>query len=214
MEAHSGLKRVGIVISGGGSNMVALIEAMQAERFAEPVVVISNRPEAAGLAKAAALGVPTVALDHKLYGKDRAAFDDAMQAALDAAEVELVALAGFMRIMTDEMVERWTGRMLNIHPALLPAFKGLDTHQRALDARCAVHGCTVHEVTPALDDGPTLGQAVVPVRATDTAESLAARVLTMEHKLYPRILADFVRDPEAARRTPVALAHADLTTSP
>ena len=186
--------------------MAALVRAMQTGTHpCEPVLVLSNRPEAGGLARAAKLGVPTAVVDHIPFKGDRAAFDAAVQAELDAAEVDLVALAGFLRIMTAEMIGRWQGRMLNIHPSILPAFKGLDTHARALVAGCAIHGCTVHEVVPELDSGPILGQAAVPVLAGDTPERLAARVLEQEHKLYPLVLEAFARDPEAARRTPISL---------
>ncbi|MEO1494080.1 MAG: phosphoribosylglycinamide formyltransferase [Pseudomonadota bacterium] len=199
-------RRTAILISGSGSNMVTLVRAMQvADHPAEPVLVLSNRPDAAGLAKAADLGVPTRAIDHREFKGDRAAFDAAMHTALEEAGADLIALAGFMRIMTDGFVTRWAGRMLNIHPSILPLFKGLDTHARALQAGMAVHGCTVHEVTPDLDSGRILGQAVVPVIGGDTTDTLAARVLRQEHRLYPKVLEAFARDPDAARRTPVAL---------
>lgn len=199
-------RRTAILISGSGSNMVALVRAMQAQDHpAEPVIVLSNRPDAAGLAKAVDLGVPTQVVDRREYKGDRAAFDAAMQVALDEAGVELVALAGFMRIMTDDFVSGWAGRMLNIHPSILPLFKGLDTHQRALDAAMAVHGCTVHEVTPELDSGRILGQAVVPVCAGDTPDILAARVLRQEHRLYPAVFEAFARDPDTARQAPIAM---------
>ena len=199
-------KRVGILISGSGSNMVALVRFMQLQEHpASPVLVLSNRPEAGGLARAEALGVPTAVVDHKPFGKDRAAFDAAMAGVLADHGVELVALAGFMRIMTDVFVSGWAGRMLNIHPSILPLFKGLDTHRRALDAGMAVHGCTVHEVTPDLDSGGILGQAVVPVRADDTPDSLAARVLAQEHLLYPAVLKAFAHDPDRCRSNPIAL---------
>lgn len=199
------MTRVGILISGSGSNMVALVRAMQAGAApGEPALVLSNRPGAPGLGKAEALGVPTATVDHRAY-PDRAAFDAAMGAVLEDTGVELVACAGFMRIMTDAFVERWRDRMLNIHPSLLPLFRGLDTHGRALAAGVAVHGCTVHEVVPELDAGAILGQAAVPVRAGDTPETLAARVLDMEHRLYPAALAAFLADPERARRERIAL---------
>ncbi|HSF93384.1 MAG TPA: phosphoribosylglycinamide formyltransferase, partial [Thermohalobaculum sp.] len=197
---------VGILISGSGSNMVALVRAMQAGAVpGRPAVVVSNNPDAGGLEKAAALGVPTAVVDHRAYTGDREAFDAAVNAALAAAGVEVVALAGFMRIMSAVLTGAWAGRMLNIHPSLLPLFKGLDTHARALEAGVCVHGATVHEVTQELDAGRILGQAVVPVLAGDTAATLAARVLVQEHRLYPRVLAAFLRDPEAARRSPVAI---------
>jgi phosphoribosylglycinamide formyltransferase-1 len=197
---------IGILISGSGSNMVALVGAMQAGAVpARPAIVISNNPDAAGLAKAAALGVATDLVDHRDYKGDREAFDSAVNAKLHDAGVELVALAGFMRIMTPVLIGAWAGRMLNIHPSLLPLFKGLDTHQRALEAGVCVHGATVHEVTQELDTGAILGQTVIPVLPGDTAETLGARVLKREHILYPRVLAAFIRDPQAARRNPIAL---------
>ena len=197
---------VGILISGAGSNMLALIKAMQAgEVPARPAIVVSNNPDAAGLAKAEALGVTTAVVDHRAYQGDREAFDAAVNAKLHEAGAEIVACAGFLRIMTPILTGAWAGRMLNIHPSLLPSFKGLDTHARALEARVCVHGATVHEVTQALDSGAILGQAAVPVLPGDTALTLAARVLEREHVLYPRVLAAFVRDPEAARHNPIAI---------
>lgn len=195
------MKRVAILISGGGSNMLRLVETMQAEGYAAPVLVASNDPGAAGLAKAAAKGVPTVAVDHRPFGKDRAAFEAELLKPLLAAAPDVLCLAGFMRVLTPGFVTRFAGRMLNIHPSLLPKYPGLHTHQRALDAGDAEAGCTVHEVTPVLDDGPILGQARVPVLPGDDAEMLAARVLTMEHQLYPAVLRRFV----AGDRTPVLL---------
>lgn len=195
------MKRVAILISGGGSNMLRLVETMQAEGYAAPVLVASNDPTAAGLAKAAAKGVPTVAVDHRPFGKDRAAFETELLKPLLAAEPDVLCLAGFMRVLTPGFVTRFSGRMLNIHPSLLPKYPGLHTHQRALDAGDAEAGCTVHEVTPVLDDGPILGQARVPVLPGDDADTLAARVLTMEHQLYPAVLRRFV----AGDRTPVLL---------
>lgn len=201
---------IGILISGAGSNMMALVRAMQEGRVpARPAIVISNEPAAPGLEKARGLGVATAVVDHRRFGRDRATFDAAVNARLREAGVEIVACAGFMRIMTPVLIDAWAGRMLNIHPSLLPLFKGLDTHARALAAGVCVHGCTVHEVTLDMDSGRILGQAVVPVMADDTPESLAARVLAREHVLYPRVLADFVRDPEAARRNRVALFPGD-----
>lgn len=195
------MKRVAILISGGGSNMIRLVETMQAEGYAAPVLVASNDPTAAGLAKAAAKGVPTVAVDHRPFGKDRAAFEAELLKPLLAVEPDVLCLAGFMRVLTPGFVTRFSGRMLNIHPSLLPKYPGLHTHQRALDAGDAEAGCTVHEVTPVLDDGPILGQARVPVLPGDDADTLAARVLTMEHQLYPAVLRRFV----AGDRTPVLL---------
>lgn len=197
---------VGILISGSGSNMVALIEAMQAGVVpARPAIVVSNNPEAAGLTRAAALGVPIAVVDHRACNGDREAFDAAVNAKLCEAGSRVVACAGFMRIMTPVLTGAWAGRMLNIHPSLLPLFPGLNTHARALEAGVCVHGATVHEVTQNLDSGRILGQAVVPVQPGDTAEILGARVLRREHALYPQVLAAFLRDPEAARRNPIAL---------
>ncbi len=183
------MKRVAILISGGGSNMVRLVEEMQVGRIdGAPVLVLSNRPQAAGLQRAAALNVPTQALDHKGF-PDRATFDAALHEALAAAHPDIVCLAGFMRILTPEFTAKWEGKMLNIHPSLLPLFRGLHTHRQALEAGVTVHGCTVHGVTAALDDGPIHGQAVVPIHPDDTEADLAARVLVEEHKLYPAVLA-------------------------
>jgi phosphoribosylglycinamide formyltransferase 1 len=194
-------RRTAILISGGGSNMLALARSMaEAGHPARAVLVLSNRPEAAGLARARDLGLPTACVDHRDFA-DRAAFDAVLEAELASVEADLVCLAGFMRILTPAFVARWQGRMLNIHPSLLPLFPGLDTHARALDAGMAVHGATVHEVTPDLDAGPILGQAVIPVEPGDTPESLAARLLPMEHRLYPAVLARFA----AGDRRPVAL---------
>ena len=181
-------RRVAILISGGGSNMVKLAESMTGDHPARPVLVLSNDPAAGGLAKAASMGIPTASVDHRPFKGDRAAFETAMQAVLAEAAPDIVCLAGFMRILTPDFVGRWQGRMLNIHPSLLPKYKGLHTHQRALEAGDAEHGCTVHEVTPALDDGPILGQARVPVLPGDTPETLADRVLVQEHRLYPAVL--------------------------
>ncbi|MDP1632012.1 MAG: phosphoribosylglycinamide formyltransferase [Caulobacter sp.] len=186
--------RVGVLVSGGGSNMVALVEAARAPDCPyEVALVLSNNPEAPGLARAAALGVPTLAIDHRPFGKDREAHERAIDAALRDARCDLVALAGYMRILTPFLVEAWAGRMLNIHPSLLPKYPGLHTHQRALDAGDATAGCTVHLVTAGVDEGPILGQAQVPVLPGDTAETLAARVLVEEHRLYPRCLATLAR---------------------
>jgi phosphoribosylglycinamide formyltransferase-1 len=197
---------VGILISGSGSNMVALVEAMQAGAVpARPAIVVSNVADAAGLAKAAALGVPTAAVDHRPYKGDREAFEAAIDAVLREAGVDVVACAGFMRILSPRLTGAWAGRILNIHPSLLPLFPGLHTHARALEAGVCVHGATVHELTADLDSGPILGQAVVPVLAGDTEETLAARVLVRDHVLYPRVLAAFVRDPAAARRNRIAI---------
>lgn len=184
-------QRVAVLISGGGSNMVALVSSMTGGHPARPVLVLSNRPGAGGLDRAAALGVPTAVVDHRPYGEDRSAFESALDAALAEAVPDILCLAGFMRVLTPAFVRRWQGRMLNIHPSLLPKYRGLHTHARALAAGDAEHGCTVHEVTAELDDGPILGQARLPVLPDDTAESLAARVLVLEHRLYPLVLRRF-----------------------
>ncbi|MFA6140721.1 MAG: phosphoribosylglycinamide formyltransferase [Hyphomicrobium sp.] len=184
-------KRVGILISGRGSNMMSLIAAARAPDYAAEIVcVVSNRPEAEGLFKAAAEGIATRAIDHKGFGS-RQAFEAELDAALHAFDVDLVACAGFMRLMTPGFIEGWHDRMLNIHPSLLPAFKGLDTHARALEAGVKLTGCTVHVVRPEVDSGPIVAQAAVPVLDGDTQESLAARVLEAEHLLYPHALALF-----------------------
>jgi phosphoribosylglycinamide formyltransferase-1 len=182
-------KRVAILISGRGSNMAALIEAASDAAYpAEIVLVASNEPAAEGLARAAAAGIPTAVVDHRRFGKDREAFERALQAELIGHGVELVCLAGFMRLLTPWFVGQWQGRLLNIHPALLPAFKGLDTHARALAAGAKEHGATVHFVVPEMDSGPIVAQGAVPVRPGDTAAALAARVLEVEHRIYPQAL--------------------------
>lgn len=187
-------KRVAILISGGGSNMLALLRDMGAGGHpARPVLVASNDPAAAGLAKAAAQGVAIAAIDHRPFKGDRAAFEAALLEPILAAAPDILCLAGFMRVLTPGFVNRFAGRMLNIHPSLLPKYPGLLTHQRALDAGDTEAGCTVHEVTPILDDGPILGQARVPVLPGDTAETLAARVLQQEHRLYPAVLRRFAQ---------------------
>ena len=181
--------RVGILISGRGSNMMALAEAARAVDYpAEIVLVLSNRPHAAGLAWAHEQGIATAALDHKTYAT-REAFEDAMQAALEAAGVELVVCAGFMRIMTASFVARWAGRMINIHPSLLPLYPGLHTHARAIADGVRIAGCTVHFVTSEMDAGPIIAQGAVPVLDTDTPDALAGRILTVEHQIYPHALA-------------------------
>ncbi len=185
------MKRVAILISGGGSNMVELLKSMTGDHPARACVVLSNIPDAGGLAKAEAAGVPTVVVDHKPFGADRAAFEAEMAKALGQYQPDIIALAGFMRVLTAEFVARYQGRMLNIHPSLLPKYRGLHTHVRAIDAGDDIAGCTVHEVTADLDDGPILGQARVPVVAGDTPETLAARVLVQEHRLYPVVLRRF-----------------------
>lgn len=171
--------------------MVALAQSMAGDHPVRAVLVLSNDPEAAGLKKAAAMGIATAAVDHRPFGKDRAAFEAELLKPLLAAEPDIVCLAGFMRVLTPAFVGRFAGRMLNIHPSLLPKYPGLHTHQRALDAGDTEAGCTVHEVTPVLDDGPILGQARVPVRPGDTADRLAARVLVEEHRLYPAVVRRF-----------------------
>lgn len=186
-------KRVAILISGGGSNMVTLVNAMRDKGFAEPVVVGSNDPTAGGLERAMKLGIPTFSVDHKGFGGNRIEFEKALHRELVQAAPDVVCLAGFMRVLTKDFVKRWQGRMLNIHPSLLPKYKGLNTHQRALDSGDANHGCTVHQVTPTLDDGPILGQALVSIRKGDTAQDLAERVLVQEHRLYPAVLQRFVQ---------------------
>ena len=194
------MKRVAILISGGGSNMLALVRDMAGDHPARPVLVASNDPAAGGLAKAAALGVPTTALDHRTY-PDREAFEAGLARQIDAARPDIICLAGFMRILTPGFIRRYEGRMLNIHPSLLPKYPGLHTHARALAAGDSEAGCTVHEVTADLDAGPILGQARLPVLPGDTEDSLAARILTMEHQLYPAVLRRFA----AGDRTPVLL---------
>lgn len=185
------MKRVAILISGGGSNMVELLKSMTGDHPARACVVLSNIPDAGGLAKAEAAGVPTVVVDHKPFGADRAAFEAEMAKALDQYQPDIIALAGFMRVLTAEFVARYQGRMLNIHPSLLPKYRGLHTHARAIEAGDDIAGCTVHEVTADLDDGPILGQARVPVVVGDTPKTLAARVLVQEHRLYPAVLRRF-----------------------
>ncbi len=181
-------RRVGILISGRGSNMAALIEAARVPDYpAEIVVVISNEPDAAGLTFASSHGVPTATVNHRDFAS-RDAFADGLEAKLREAKVEIVCLAGFMRLLATSFVERWRGRMINIHPSLLPAFKGLNTHARALHAGAKTHGCTVHYVEPELDSGPIILQAEVPVLPGDDEAKLAARVLKEEHRIYPAAL--------------------------
>jgi phosphoribosylglycinamide formyltransferase-1 len=197
-------RRVGILISGRGSNMACLVEAARAPDYpAEIVLVLANKPEAGGLATAAAAGIATVAIDHRPFGQDRAAHEAAVDAALRAHDVEIVCLAGYMRLLTPYLVSRWAGRMLNIHPSLLPEFKGLHTHARAIAAGKTEHGCTVHLVTEDLDSGPVLMQARVDVRPDDTEATLSARVLAAEHRLYPEALRKLTLQP---------LPTADLTS--
>jgi phosphoribosylglycinamide formyltransferase-1 len=182
-------KRLAILISGRGSNMMALVAAAHAANYpAEVAAIISNRPDAAGLAWARAEGLPVTLIDHKAY-PSREAFDAALDQVLVAADVELIALAGFMRIQSATFVRKWQGRQLNIHPSLLPAFKGLNPHAQALQAGVKISGCTVHFVSEELDGGPIIAQTAVPVCEGDSAESLAARILVAEHALYPEALA-------------------------
>jgi phosphoribosylglycinamide formyltransferase-1 len=198
------MKRIVVLISGQGTNMKALVDACEAERWpARIVAVVSNRPDAAGLAFARDHGIAAEGLDHKAFA-DRAAFDAALAAVIDGHAPDLVVLAGFMRILTPEFVGRYAGRMINIHPSLLPAFAGLHTHRRALEAGCKLAGATVHLVTPDLDHGPIVAQAAVPVRADDDESSLARRVLAAEHVLYPRAVGWFVRDELVVRDGRVA----------
>ncbi len=182
-------KRVAVLISGRGSNMAALIEAAKAPDYpAEIVLVLSNVPGAGGLATAAANGIATATVDHKAFNRNREAFEQAMQAELERHRVDIVCLAGFMRILTPWFVGQWEGRMINIHPALLPAYKGLDTHARALADGAKEHGATVHFVTPGMDEGETILQEAVPVLPGDTPETLGRRVLEVEHRIYPQAL--------------------------
>ncbi|WP_373356915.1 phosphoribosylglycinamide formyltransferase [Pseudoroseicyclus sp. CXY001] len=189
--------RVAILISGSGSNMEALADSMGAGHPGRPVLVLSNRPEAGGLAKAEARGIRTAVIDHRPFLGDRASFEAALSERLEAAAPDVVCLAGFMRVLTPGFIDAWAGKMLNIHPSLLPKFCGLDTHARALAAGETAHGCTVHEVTAELDGGPILGQARLAIREEETAESLAARVLPLEHRLYPAVLRRFIEGERA-----------------
>ncbi len=194
-------KRVAILISGGGSNMVSLVDSMTGDHPARPCLVLSNDPQAGGLVKAADRGIATAAVDHRPFKGDRAAFEAELLKPLEQAQPDIVCLAGFMRVLTAGFVSRFQGRMLNIHPSLLPKYKGLNTHARAIDAGDAEHGCSVHEVTAALDDGPILGQARLNIEPDETPEALAARVLVWEHKLYPAVLRRYA----SGDRTPVLL---------
>ena len=182
-------KRVAILISGRGSNMGALIQAAKTAGYpAEIAVDISNRPDAAGLAHAAAAGIPTVTIDHTKFGSDREAFERALDVELQSRAIDLVCLAGFMRLLTPWLVQQWRERMLNIHPSLLPAFKGLHTHEAALRAGVRIHGATVHFVVPEMDSGPIVCQGAVAVHDGDTPQTLADRVLAVEHRIYPLAL--------------------------
>jgi len=183
-------KRVAILISGRGANMAALIAAARSPDYpAEITVVLSNRPDAGGLRRASADGISTAVVDHRGFGRDREAFERAVQILLEAHRIDIVCLAGFMRLLTPWLVSRWSGRMMNVHPALLPSFTGLRTHERALEAGVKIHGATVHFVVPEVDSGPIIVQAAVPVLDDDTPDSLAARVLTAELRIYPLALA-------------------------
>lgn len=200
-------RRVAVLISGRGSNMAALLDVARDPDYpAEIVLVVSNRPQAPGLALAAEAGLETLPVDHRRFGKDRASHEAAIDAALRRAGVEIVCLAGYMRLLTPFFVRAWRGRMLNIHPSLLPAFPGLHTHERALTAGAKLHGCTVHLVTEAMDEGPILAQAAVPVLPDDDADRLAARVLAQEHVIYPLALRVFAE----GRPAMPASAHAVL----
>ena len=179
-------KRTAILISGRGSNMAALLEAAQAADYpAEIALVISNRSNALGLDRASAAGIATLVMDHARFGKDRESFERGLDTALRAREIEIICLAGFMRLLTPWFVSRWENRLINIHPALLPCFKGLDTHARALAEGVRIHGATVHFVVPEMDSGPIIAQAAVPVHDGDSEEALAERVLAAEHRIYP-----------------------------
>lgn len=189
----TGKLAIGVLISGRGSNMEALLDACDAPDYpAKIVVVISNNPHAKGLSFAAAKGIPTQAIDHRLYGEDREAHERAINVALRQAGVKLVCLAGYMRVLTPFLVEAWAGRMLNIHPSLLPKYPGLHTHQRALDAGDAHHGATVHLVTSGVDEGPVIAQARIDIHPGDTADRLSNRLLAEEHLLYKRALQQFI----------------------
>ncbi len=182
-------KRAAVLISGRGSNMAALIEAAKDKSYpAEIVLVVSNQPDAGGLATARAAGIATEVVDHATFGKDRVAFERALQATLAKHGIEIVCLAGFMRLLTPWLVNQWPQRLLNIHPALLPAFKGLDTHKRALEAGAKTHGATVHFVVAEMDSGPIIVQGAIAVRADDTEKTLSRRVLAVEHRIYPLAL--------------------------
>jgi phosphoribosylglycinamide formyltransferase-1 len=185
-----GKKRVAVLISGRGSNLLALIEAAKQRSYpAEISLVVSNRAEAPGLSHARSAGIEAAIIDHTAHGKERQAFEEAMQKLLVERHIEFVCLAGFMRLLTPWFISRWDGRLINIHPALLPAFKGLDTHHRALAAGVKIHGATVHFVVAEMDSGPIIAQGAVSVRDDDDSETLAARVLEVEHRIYPAALA-------------------------
>lgn len=194
-------KKVAILISGGGSNMVSLAKSMVGDHPARPCLVLANSADAGGLVKAAEMGIETAFVDHRPFKGDRAAFEAELVKPILESGADIVCLAGFMRVLTADFVGQFKGRMLNIHPSLLPKYTGLHTHARALEAGDNEHGCSVHEVTPVLDDGPLLGQARVPIEPGDTPDDLAARVLVQEHKLYPAVLRRFA----SGDKTPVLL---------
>lgn len=201
-------RKVAILISGRGSNMDALLAAAAAPGHpASVALVLSNRPDAPGLSRARAARVPAIAIDHRPFGADRAAHERAVQVELERHAVEAVCLAGYLRRLTPFLVGRWAGRMLNIHPSLLPAFPGLHTHARAIAAGAKLHGCTVHLVTEAVDDGPILAQAAVPVLPDDTEDRLAARVLVQEHRIYPLALAQHLGGPAMPAAATAALCN-------
>jgi phosphoribosylglycinamide formyltransferase-1 len=187
-------QKVAILLSGGGSNMVALLDSMGADHPGSAGLVLSNIAGAGGLEKADARGIPTAVVDHRPFGNDRSGFEAVLNEHLLGAGIDVICTAGFMRILTPDFVEKWRGRMLNIHPSLLPKYKGLNTHARAIEAGDKVAGCSVHEVTAELDGGPVLGQAEVAILPDDTPESLAARVLVQEHRLFPKILRQFLEN--------------------
>lgn len=193
------IKRVAIFASGGGSNAVKLMESMQGDHPAMPALIVTNQPNAGVIQHAKRFNVPCQVVDHKPYGGDRAAFETEIQNRLIPYDIDIICLAGFMRVLTAGFTDHWNGRMLNIHPSLLPKYKGLNTHARAIEAGDKAAGCTVHEVTAELDDGPILGQISVPILPQDTPEALAARVLIQEHQLYPAVLKRFA----TGDRTPI-----------
>ena len=197
--------RVAVLASGRGSNMAALLDAAAHPAFPAAIsLVVSNQPGAGALDRARAGAVPAIAVDHRAFSRDREAHERAIDRVLRDHRIELVCLAGYMRLLTPWFVGQWAGRMLNIHPSLLPAFPGLHTHERALATGCRLHGCTVHVVTAVMDEGPILAQAAVPVLPGDTPDSLAARVLVQEHRLYPTALAAHIRQKQAGSPDPAA----------
>jgi len=204
------IRRVAILISGGGSNMNALVHDMRGNHPARTVLVLSNDPNAGGLAVAASMGVRTATVDHRRFTGDREAFESALQAVLDKARPDTLCLAGFMRILTPVFVDRWKGRILNIHPSLLPKYRGLDTHARAIIAGDKEAGCSVHEVTADLDAGPVLGQARVPIEPNETPRTLAAKTLKLEHRLYPAVLRRFA----SGDKRPVFLSQPPFPQAP